>query len=166
MESDDIPISSYDDYYPDDRDTSWTLASSAHDYWFENGRTYQGRGSHPIPNDELNAQHDTFAHHCFLVMLHDQLHLAPVEKFDRVLDLGSGIGLWAIGMADAHPSCTVLGLDLNPISDFTPPNCELRVEDVRGEWLPDNTDFDFIHLRSLFGLDFGDWPTLYEQIYK
>lgn len=70
-------------------------------------------------------------------------------------------------MANEYPHAKVIGLDLNPYrgSDYVPPNCELRVEDIKGEWLPDNTDFDFVHIRSLFGFDMSDWPTLYEQAY-
>lgn len=77
----------------DDRDTSRTLASSAHDVRFEHGRTYAGRGTHPIPNDELNTINERNAHHLFLRLLHDKLFLAPVKKFDKILDLGSGTGL-------------------------------------------------------------------------
>ena len=149
-----------------DRDTSWTLASSAHDLRFENGRHYAGRGNHPVPNDELNAENERIAHHMFLLMLHDKLWEAPIQNPRRIVDLGSGTGLWAKDVADAYPDSQVLGLDLNPNNDFTPPNCELRVEDIRGEWLPDNTDFDFVHIRSLFGFEVGDWPQLYQQIYK
>lgn len=77
----------------DDHDTSRTLASSAHDVRFEHGRRYAGRGTHPIPNDELNAENERTAHNLFLRMLDDRLFLAPVQKLDRVIDLGSGTGL-------------------------------------------------------------------------
>ena len=33
----------------------------------------------------------------------------------RVLDLGTGSGIWAIEYADAHPEADVTGVDLSPV---------------------------------------------------
>jgi methylase of polypeptide subunit release factors len=33
----------------------------------------------------------------------------------RVLDLGTGSGIWAIEYADAHPEADVIGVDLSPV---------------------------------------------------
>ena len=44
-----------------------------------------------------------------------QLHLAPLENPRRILDIGTGTGIWAIQMADDYPDCTVIGTDLSPV---------------------------------------------------
>lgn len=41
------------------------------------------------------------AHHIFLLLLKGDLHFAPIPKdTQRVLDLGTGTGLWAIDFAE------------------------------------------------------------------
>ena len=147
-------------------DTIISLASTARDLRFEHGRTYAGRGTDPIPNDELNAEHEAFAHDLFLKLLNHRLYIAPIPEPRKILDLGCGTGLWPLDMADRHPDAQILGLDINPNDRFTPPNCELRIEDIRGEWMPDNRDFDLVHMRFLYSFDVGDWPRLYQEIYR
>ena len=36
-----------------------------------------------------------------------RLHLAPVTQAHRVLDVGTGTGIWAIDYADEHPESQV-----------------------------------------------------------
>ena len=43
------------------------------------------------------------------------LHLAPVNSPQRILDLGTGTGIWTIDAADKYPSAQVTGVDLSPI---------------------------------------------------
>jgi methylase of polypeptide subunit release factors len=53
--------------------------------------------------------------HLFLLLLDDKLHLAPLLSPQRILDLGTGTGIWAINMADQYPSAEVIGTDLSPV---------------------------------------------------
>ena len=42
-----------------------------------------------------------FFHHIYRLMLDGKLHRAPIDKnVQRVLDLGTGTGLWAIEFAE------------------------------------------------------------------
>lgn len=43
------------------------------------------------------------------------LHLAPLVKPKRILDIGTGTGIWAIQMAEQNPESTIWGIDLSPI---------------------------------------------------
>ena len=43
------------------------------------------------------------------------LYKALVKDAQRVLDLGTGTGIWAIDYAFNHPEAEVIGLDLSPI---------------------------------------------------
>lgn len=55
-------------------------------------------------------------HHLCLLLLGGRLTLAPIDKPKRVLDVGTGTGIWAIAMADHLPEDSeIIGTDLSPI---------------------------------------------------
>lgn len=46
----------------------------------------------------------------------NELYLAPIgEKAARILDLGTGTGIWAIEMGDKFPDSEIIGTDLSPV---------------------------------------------------
>jgi hypothetical protein len=75
-------------------------------------------------------------HHEALVLIQEgALHLAPLEEPKRILDVGTGTGIWAIGMADKHPKSKVIGFDLrqvNFIHDRQPYQAPHIVADTMG----------------------------------
>jgi trans-aconitate methyltransferase len=84
----------------------------------------------------------------------------------RVLDLGTGTGIWSIDFADEFPSALVIGTDLSPIQpSAVPPNCKFYVDDFESEWTftPDEA-FDFIHGRAIGGC-IANYELLYRRIY-
>ncbi|KAI4943965.1 hypothetical protein J4E91_009113 [Alternaria rosae] len=146
-----------------------SIASTIHKGRFENGRRYhkyrEGENDYWGPNDEIQNDQLDIAHHMFLIMLNQKLHLAPIKEPKRVLDLGCGTGIWCMDMADEYPSAEILGVDLSPIQpQFTPPNCKFEIDDVTLPWTYTQR-FDFINIRSLYG-SIGDWPALYTQVYN
>ena len=94
-----IPIGhDYSDYtYDPDEivETARTEASSTHDYKYENGRRYHAyrEGSYPMPNDDLNNEHERIGHLIFSLLLKYRLYLPPIDEPKNVIDLGTGIGL-------------------------------------------------------------------------
>jgi methylase of polypeptide subunit release factors len=57
-------------------------------------------------------------HHAFKVLFDTRLLYFEdrVRKdLNRVLDVGTGTGKWAIEFADAYPGASVVGLDQSPI---------------------------------------------------
>ena len=82
-------------------------------------------------------------------LLDGNLFLAPIPEPHRVLDIGTGTGIWAIDFADQFPSAEVIGIDLSPIQpDMVPPNLRFQIDDIRKEW-SFRYKFDFIYIRDL-----------------
>ncbi|EED12671.1 conserved hypothetical protein [Talaromyces stipitatus ATCC 10500] len=148
------------------------LASPLQAYKYENNRRYHAyrEGSYWGPNDEQDAYHQRVAHHLFTLVLQDRLYLAPISSPRHVLDVGTGIGLWASNIADANPAAQVLGTDLSPIwhDDATiRPNLTFEVDDCCSNWtyLDEGRElFDLVHIRCLYG-SIKDWRKLYQQAF-
>ena len=94
-----------------------------------------------------------------------KLYYAPVRAPQRILDLGTGTGIWAMDIADEFPNAEVMGNDLSPIQPrWIPPNLSFEVDDVEAPWTF-SRKFDFIHCRGL-GNAVRDWPRLLRQAYE
>ncbi|KAK8429157.1 S-adenosyl-L-methionine-dependent methyltransferase [Phyllosticta citricarpa] len=144
-----------------------TVASSITTYRYENGRryhAYRDGASYYQPNDERQAEAGSIENHLWLLTLNDALFLAPLADPQRVLDVGTGTGLWAIDMADRYPACEVLGTDLSPPPQipFAPPNMRFETDDCSSEWTHPEASFDLIHVRALLG-SVADWPRFYRE---
>ncbi|KAL3426424.1 methyltransferase domain-containing protein [Phlyctema vagabunda] len=103
----------------------------------------------------------------YYLTLGGNLFVAPVpkqQKLHRVLDLGTGTGIWAIDFADEHPESQVIGVDLSPIQpSFVPPNCAFEIDDIEEPWTY-KFKFDFINLRMMVGT-VRNWPRCFKQCY-
>ncbi|CBF84602.1 protein llmB [Aspergillus nidulans FGSC A4] len=135
-------------------DASYTtsITSSAMNYTY-NGRRYHSyhEGEYVLPNDEQEQDRLDLSHHIYRMLLKGELHRAPVKNPARVLDIGTGTGIWAIDFADEHPETEVIGNDLSPIQpSWVPPNCRFEVDDFEQIWSY-SQPFDFIHGRELEG---------------
>jgi methylase of polypeptide subunit release factors len=64
-----------------------------------------------VEQQRLNIHHEVF-----LKLLHDQLYIAPLKDPRRILDIGTGSGIWAVEMADKFPEAEVIGTDLRYVS--------------------------------------------------
>ncbi|KKZ65565.1 hypothetical protein EMCG_08590, partial [[Emmonsia] crescens] len=179
-----------------------SLTSSVRDFVVENGRTYHSLsvGKYILPNDEvrlnfakgptryeLGHRHVFFSlklgltssdrkdmqNHHFLVTFGGKMHFAPgADHAQRVLDVGTGTGIWAIDYGkslpfwpDAHPSAEVIGVDLSPIQPFyVPPNCSFEIDDLEKDWTW-TRPFDYIFSRMMVG-SFADFSCFADQAYQ
>ncbi|TVY83446.1 Secondary metabolism regulator laeA [Lachnellula suecica] len=164
--------------YSDDHDSAITdmstpqtstmsVASSIYNYVEENGRTYHRykEGKYMMPNDEAEMDRLDLQHQLWSITLFNELYLSPVKNPHNVLDIGTGTGIWAIELANKHPSARVVGSDLSPIQpDYVPPNCHFEVDDAEDEWNY-SQKFDLIHGRALVTC-FKDPRTVIEAAFK
>jgi SAM-dependent methyltransferase len=104
----------------DNTSSTHSLRSSILDFRQENGRTYHAfrDGKYNLPNDDEENERLDLQHNLFLLTLDNKLGLSPPNlpgsKVKRVLDVGTGTGIWAIDFGDEHPEATVIGVDLSP----------------------------------------------------
>lgn len=88
----------------------------------------------------------------FTMTFNGALHLSPVRKPARVLDIGTGTGIWAIDFAERNPESEVIGTDLSMIQPpvvMRLPNVKFFRDDAEEDWIFDEP-FDFIHQRLMF----------------
>ncbi|KJZ77674.1 hypothetical protein HIM_02851 [Hirsutella minnesotensis 3608] len=149
--------------------SSTSLASSILKYREENGRTYHAfrAGRYVLPNDEVENERLDLQHHLCTLTLSGKLFICPAGRdrpLDRVLDAGTGTGIWAMDFADEHPESHVTGVDLSPIQpSFVPPNVSFYIDDIEDEWTY-SYDFDLIYARMLTA-SISDWPKFMQQSY-
>ncbi|KAL1847841.1 hypothetical protein VTK73DRAFT_10251 [Phialemonium thermophilum] len=144
-------MASTSDYEPSIGESVFcSVTSSINESVWEYGRRYQvfRYGRYPLPNDDEEVNREILKHVMFKELLHGQLHLAPIGKNpQKIIDLGTGTGEWAIEVGDNFPSARVIGVDLSRIQPvWLPPNVEFYVDDIEDEWIH-SSDFDYVHLR-------------------
>ncbi|KAF5524509.1 Secondary metabolism regulator LAE1 [Colletotrichum aenigma] len=150
--------------------SSTSVTSSVFQYRVENGRTYHSYkdGKYPLPNDEREQDRLDLQHNMFLLSFDDKLGTAPPNepgaKVGRVLDVGTGTGIWAVDFGDAHPEAEILGVDLSAIQpEYTPPNVKFEIDDIEEEWLF-SRPFDYIHSR-IMNSAIRDWRKFIQNSY-
>ncbi|KAI8055996.1 S-adenosyl-L-methionine-dependent methyltransferase [Syncephalis plumigaleata] len=118
--------------------------------------------SYFMPTDSAEMDRLDYQHYLLLTVVGAK-HLSPIKRPKRILDVGTGTGIWMLEMAADYPDCEFIGIDIAPLQPeaVLPANCQFRIKnvvDAAGIPYPDNT-FDFIHHRLLLlGLTLRDWP--------
>jgi len=96
IEPDDVA----DDGYETDPQSheSTSLSSSVRDFVFENNRRYHRykEGAYLLPNDEPEQEREDMKHAMVVHVCDGKLHFAPLTQPHRILDIGTGTGIWAL----------------------------------------------------------------------
>ncbi|GFP57486.1 secondary metabolism regulator LAE1 [Trichoderma asperellum] len=120
---------------------STSLNSSILQHSFVNGRRYHRyrHGRYPIPNDDTEQNREDMLHTMMMEATDGKLYYAPIGNHpQKIIDLGTGTGLWAIER-----------IDLSPIQpSWVPQNVTFIIDDVEAEWL-NGHNWDFVHLRNM-----------------
>ncbi|KAI5809235.1 S-adenosyl-L-methionine-dependent methyltransferase [Pyronema omphalodes] len=146
-----------------------SLTSSVHQYLFEHGRRYHayyGPDKYLMPMDEKEQDRLDLHHEIMRLLWDHKLHEAPLDQPERILDIGTGTGIWAIDMADEYPMAEVVGTDLSPIQpEWVPSNCRFEVDDATLEWFYQDNSFDFIHSRNI-GWGISNWNHIISEMMR
>ena len=135
-------------------------------YPTENGRRYHAfrEGTYYFPNDEEEQDRMDIHHEMAVKAAHGKLHTAPLTNPGRILDIGTGTGIWSIEMGDLFPDSEIIGNDFSPVQpNMVPRNVKFEVDDVEAPWTHQQK-FDYIHCRFMAG-SITDWPKLVRTIY-
>ncbi|KAG6167003.1 hypothetical protein E4U51_003201 [Claviceps purpurea] len=172
--AEDVPVNDQNDtdsVFSEDQSSTTSISSSILEYRRIHGRTYHSdkfTTNYFLPNDERQLESAELSHHSLTILFDDHLFLAPLEKdkIHRVLDVGTGSGIWAIEFADRFPNASVIGTDLSPCQpQWVPPNVLFEIDDAALEWTWNNNHFDFIHIRYILG-GIEDWTALLKEAYR
>lgn len=110
---------------------------------------------------------------------------AILRREPKVLDIGTGTGIWAVQMAQRFPDAEIVGLDITdvelarhaplyqshrrhtnvPVSSVPPDNCRFEVDDVNHGLPHYRASFDVIHVRGV-GDGIKDYSTFLDEMYR
>ncbi|KAK4190399.1 S-adenosyl-L-methionine-dependent methyltransferase [Podospora australis] len=120
-----------------------------------------------MPIDQTEQTRQYVVHQVFLKLFDLELTTVPLDNPNYILDIGTGIGEWAIGMAEKYPRCEVFGTDIAPIQPThqVPFNIEFHIENAEEEWIRPMDAVDLVHIRNMEGC-FSDWSFIYNQAFE
>ncbi|KAG6225110.1 hypothetical protein E4U26_003291 [Claviceps purpurea] len=133
----------------DDDGTASVASSTISARTYERGRPYMvvGDGRYPIPSDEVEQNREDMKHAMLMMVTENKPFLSPVgDHPQKILDIGTGTGIWAVEVGDRYPSAKVRGIDIAPIQPkWVPANVTFLVDDCEQDWI--ERDVDLAHFR-------------------
>jgi len=145
-----------------------SVSSSIFNYRVENGRTYHAYsdGKYLVPNDEKEQDRMDLVYHAILRMFDGKPFFAPVKNLQRIVDMGTGTGIWALDVGDQFPEAHVVGIDLSPIQPkWVAPNVEFLIDDIEKPWVFE-VPYDLVHSRLCSGNAIRSWPRYLSEAYR
>ena len=119
-----------------------------------------------LPNDEKEQDRLDLQHHIFRLILGGDISRTKLKEPHRIIDIGTGTGIWALDAGDLYPEAEVIGVDLSPIQpNWTAPNVKFEIDDITQPWTWESNSMDFIHVRTMGG-SIKDWPGFLQECYK
>ncbi|RGP79402.1 hypothetical protein FLONG3_2457 [Fusarium longipes] len=129
-----------------------SLRSSILEYHMINGRGYHRDEKYFLPSDQHESERLDLQNHQLLLTFGGKTCFAPnAETAKRVLDVGTGTGVFGIDIAAIQPA-------------FVPPNCTFEIDDAEREWTW-TKPFDYIFVRLMSG-SIADWDKFTRQCFE
>ena len=119
-----------------------------------------------FPNDSTETDRLDFQYEILKYAFSGRNYFAPLENPKRILDIGTGTGLWAMEMGDEFPDAEVQATDLSPIQPSdVPVNVRFFIDDAsEKDWAVPEAHFDYIHTRVLLG-SFTDFREIIQRAF-
>jgi SAM-dependent methyltransferase len=135
------------------------------------GRSYitVGNACGILPTDVLEADNMDQLHVIMKDVFHANYHHTFDKKPARILDVGTGSGIWIKEMANEFPESEVVGCDILDLTgdEPMPANCRWYEGNViQGLPFEDNS-FDFVHQRHLgLNIPTKHWKKVLRELYR
>ncbi|KAH8116923.1 S-adenosyl-L-methionine-dependent methyltransferase [Phellopilus nigrolimitatus] len=169
-----MPTASSASASPDDESYTYIVTPEVAETLFREVHGRQLNTMQPVyqlPADADEIKRLEYFHKMMYMVMGDKNHVGPVEdvlnvpsdRKKRILDIGTGSGLWAIQIADEFPDVEVVGVDLAPIQpEMVPPNCDFELFDAQLIPYP-NEYFDIVHARCVNN-GMKNYPLFLEEV--
>lgn len=124
------------------------------------GQRSRRTGSYILPQHATEVDRLDIQHYALREALGSN-YQAPLERPERMLDVGTGTGLWAYELCAEYQEAVVVGLDLQPSKPERPANFRfVRANLLAGLPFVDGS-FDFVHQRLLMaGVPLKSWAAV------
>ena len=122
-----------------------------------------------LPKDAQEDNRLDYQHHVMHLSIGSHFVAPLPQELTRILDVGTGTGIWAAEIARQYPSAQVIGVDIgtNSFKTDLPTNCVLQVGNVLEKLpFPDQT-FDYTHQRFLVAaIPAARWPSVIHELVR
>ncbi|KAH8684525.1 S-adenosyl-L-methionine-dependent methyltransferase [Tricladium varicosporioides] len=111
-------------------------------------------------------------HYAILQAFDGKAFFAPVKNLKRIIDMGTGTGIWTLDVGDEYPEAQVTGVDIFPVQPrWEAPNVKFITHDIESPHpfpFPSNSQQapTLIHSRLLSGLAIRSWFTYLSKCFK
>ncbi|KAJ7109433.1 S-adenosyl-L-methionine-dependent methyltransferase [Mycena epipterygia] len=141
-------------------------------YYEMHGRKFNAMNrTYLLPVDADEIKRSSLLHRLIQFVFNGRIYVGPVKEtlqfgeYRKVLDLGTGQGVWAVELCDLFSWVRVTGVDVVPIQ-FTevPERCQFEIWDINTYDMPyDNGAFDLIHARFVH-IGIRDYPRFLGEV--
>ncbi|KDN62706.1 hypothetical protein CSUB01_08512 [Colletotrichum sublineola] len=152
----------------DEQDSDKSMTSSIYRYENFHDRTYHSDrfvSTYWAPNDRPQGDAMELYHDLFCAVFNGKLCFAQFPKnTQKILDVGTGTGAWAIEVGDSQPQSVVIGIDMSPIQpEYVPSN--VQIDDLNESWTFSDNSLDYVHMRFLAG-SVRNWKFTMKEAYR
>ncbi|PSS25646.1 hypothetical protein M430DRAFT_48081 [Amorphotheca resinae ATCC 22711] len=140
---------------------------------FYHNREYQQYAisnlSYLAPTDEDEIERLHIMHDVLSRTFDGRLIFPPLPRPRRILDCGYGTASWASEVAEQHPRCEVIGVDINPSMqpEEMPENLYLQVDDLNRRFTFPSHNFDLVHSQMMApGIHSTRWRHYLQDIFR